>query len=1108
MTYIKQVELDNFKSFAGHIKFDFVNGFNAIAGANGSGKSNLIDALLFVFGGSSKKEMRSDILTDLIFNGGKNGRQAEHAKVNVILDNSKKEFHGIEENEVSISRKVDKNGKSVYRVNGKASTREEVLNVLSLVKFRQDGFNIIPQGRILEVVGTSNEDRLNLINDLSGISVFEDKKSKAMNEMRKVESNISKIDTVLNEKRKLMAQLEKEKTRAIEFQQLKERYSALLSKQSMIKRDLAFSELQSILEQLKEAEKGNETLASEIEKLNDRVKKINEEINVINTKAEAEGEKEILDAENKAKEFDSELARLNAVLKNDNDQLNNIITSIDELSKSQEEIKQQIKTEESEKKNLEEKIDALNSKKLLLIESESKTQNYVKNKEVLEKKIYDIDKKIYEQKIALANYPKIAEIQEALTSFDSNKNEIEKTIKEMTLSFSELKPEIDKLKAQVKREADAIYLLRENLFNQRNSLSYQNKVIEIVNRLKKEINGIYGTVSELFSLKNEEYSIPVLRSIGRRSEFIVVENEEVARQCIDKLKKDKLGFYTFIPITTVRSSYNFNKIDDTRVIDYIINLVNFEQNLLRVMQFVFGDTILVRDFDAAKELISKYRMVLQDGTVFERTGTVSGGHFDIPNILNVNKKIAEITAELDTHSKLKEKYDEEVIEKESTLNSLMTEIKVRQKTLDETKIKINQLLKEKSKFTGTESEISDSIRALEGEKTNLSSKLEELEKDKPEKIIDHKKEIEALDREVNELQVKVATSGNKLSAVLMSEINNLEKRFSQLNKERDKFENEIEEVQNAIKDTQENYDKARKELSARSNNLSMLRKRRNELSIELGTLQKQHDDIYNRSQKIVSDLNALKVKEAGSKVKFETAEEEYNKYRVDGVTIEQGETIEKITKELNQLNAKISSFGPIKELAQKTFMETQQQYEEFNVKLEKLNEEKGRILAVISEIEQKKLESFMKTLSDINSIFTKVFNSITKGKAELVPEDPNNVFSSGLDIAVELPNKRVRNIRGLSGGELSVLAISLIMALSKYTDAVFYVLDEVDAALDAINAGNFSALVKAYSDSSQFIIISHNETTLINADVIYGVTMNDQGISRVVSVKMPEQSNQ
>jgi chromosome segregation protein len=1107
MTYIKQVELDNFKSFAGHVKFDFVNGFNAIAGANGSGKSNIIDALLFVFGGSSKKEMRSDLLTDLIFNGGKNGRQAEHAKVNVILDNSKKEFHGIEENEVSISRKVDKNGKSIYRINGKASTREEVLNVLALVKFRQDGFNIIPQGRILEVVGASNEDRLSLINDISGISVFEDKKSKAMNEMKKVEDNISKIETVLREKQKLMSQLEKEKTRAMEFQELKNRYASLLSKQSTIKRDAADSELKAILEKLKETEKGNEELSAELSKLNEKLKEINEEVESINTKAEAEGEKEISDAENKAKEFDSELARLSAVLKNDNEQLNNIISSIEELSKSQDEIKKQIKEEEEEKKKLEERITVLNSKKLSLIESESKTQNYLKTKESLEKKIYDIDKKIYEQKVTLANYPKVAEIQEELTELDSTKNELEKMIKDMTLSFSSLKPEIDKLKIQTKREADSIYLLRENLLNQRNSLSSQNREIDVVNRLKKDIKGIYGLVSELFSLKNEEYSIPVLRSIGRRGGFIIVENEETARQCIDKLKNEKLGFYTFIPLTTVKSNYSFDKLNDPRIIDYIINLVNFTENLAPAMKFVFGDTVLVNDFDSAKGLIHQYRMVLPDGTVFEKTGTVSGGHFDIPNILNVNKKIAEINVEMTEHSKLKEKYDEEIIEKESTLNSLMTDIKVRQKTLTETNGKISKLLQEKSKFTGTESDISESIRLLENENLNLKSKLEDLEKNKPD-IVDHKKEIEAIEREVSDLQVKVATSGNKLSAVLMSEINNLERRFSQLNKERERFEKEIEDVENAIKDTQENYDKARKELSNKSNNLNMLRKRRNELLNELSKLQKQREDIYSNSKKVAEEINVLKVKEAGLRVKFETADEEYKKYRIEGVNVEEGETLDKLTKEINSLNSKINSFGPINELALKTFMETQKQYEEFNVKLEKLNDEKSRILSVISEIEQKKLESFMKTLLDINSIFTKVFNSITKGKAELVPEDPNDVFSSGLDIAVELPNKRVRNIRGLSGGELSVLAISLIMALSKYTDAVFYVLDEVDAALDAINAGNFSALVKAYSVSSQFIIISHNETTLINADVIYGVTMSDEGISRVVSVKMPEQKAQ
>ena len=538
---------------------------------------------------------------------------------------------------------------------------------------------------------------------------------------------------------------------------------------------------------------------------------------------------------------------------------------------------------------------------------------------------------------------------------------------------------------------------------------------------------------------------------------------------------------------------------------WIINLVNFSGEYSNAMKFIFGDTVLVENFETAKRLINKYRMVMADGTVFEKTGTVSGGHFEIPNVLNINRRISEINKEIEERSKLKEKLDEEMVEKEATLNSTMAEIKLQQKILEDNKSDIEKLMRERSKFTGTESEISESIQALENEVISFKTKLDELDKNKPD-ISDHKKEIESFEKEVNDLQVKIATSGNRLSTVFMSEISNLEKRFSQLNKEKQRFEKDIEDVETAIKDSQDRYGKARKELSTKSDKLTSLRKRRTELMNSLSSLQKEREDTYSKSQKISLELNSLKVKEAELKVKFETADEDYNKYKVDGVRIGEGETIEKISKELNSITAKINSFGPINELALKTFVETQKQYDEFSGKLLKLNEEKERIMLIITDIEQKKLESFNKTLSEINTIFTKVFNSITGGKAELVPEDPQNVFSTGLDIAVDLPNKKVRNVRGLSGGELSVLAISLIMALSKYTDAVFYVLDEVDAALDSINAGNFSALVKAYSATSQFIVISHNETTLINADVIYGVTMNNEGVSKVVSVKMPEQA--
>jgi chromosome segregation protein len=1104
MTYIKQIELENFKSFAGRTKLSFINGFNAIAGANGSGKSNVIDALLFVFGGSSKKEMRSDVLADLIFNGGKSGRQADSAKVNVVLDNSKKEFKGIEGEEVSISRKVDKSGKSVYRIDGKASTKEEVINLLAMVKFRQDGFNIIPQGRILEIIGSTGDDRLKIINDISGISIFEDKKSKAMTEMKKAEDNISKIETILNEKKKLMDQLEKEKTRAVEFQDLKSKHAVLLSKQSLLKRNVAKDDLQVIVDKIKAIEKGNEELSSEIVSLNEKYKRINEELDNINTKAESEGEKEISEAEKRTKEFDSELARLNAVLKNDNEQLNNIISSIDDLSKSQNDLRQQIKDEEEEKKKLEERMQQINSRKFMLIEADSKARAYLNSKENLEKKIYDNEKKIYELKIVLSDYPKITEIENDLAKLQERKSESEKKLKDLTISFSNLKPEIERLKSHSKREGDSVYLLREQLLSQRNILSSQSRVIDVVNKLKKEVNGVHGAISELFSLKDEKYNIPVMRSIGRRSDFIIVENEEVARDCIAKLKAGKLGFYTFVPLTSVKASYNLDKVDKEGVIDYIINLVNFSESYSAAMKFIFGDTLLVESFEVAKSMINRYRMVLPDGTVFEKTGTVSGGHFEVPNILNINSRISEINREITEHSKLKEKLDEEIIDKEATLNSIMSDIKSQQKSLDELKLSIDKLMKERSKFTGTESDISENIRTLDSEALELKTKLAELEKNKPE-ISDHKKEIESADREVNELQVKIATSSGKLSAVLMSEISNLEKRFNQLNKEKEKFEEDVEKVKDAIDDSREKYEKAKKELSSKSDKLIALRKRRTELMGQLSSLQKEKDEISSKSQKVVTELNNLKVKEAELKVKFETADTEFQKYKIEDVKLEENDTIEKISKELNSIGAKINSFGPINELALNTFLETQKQYEEFSGKLITLNEEKERVMSIIKDIEQKKLESFNKTLSEINALFTKVFNSITHGNARLVPENPTDVFSAGLDIEVDLPNKKVRNVRGLSGGELSVLAISLIMALSRYTEAVFYVLDEVDAALDSINAGNFSGLVNAYSASSQFIVISHNETTLINANVIYGVTMSSEGLSKVVSVKMPEQ---
>ena len=522
------------------------------------------------------------------------------------------------------------------------------------------------------------------------------------------------------------------------------------------------------------------------------------------------------------------------------------------------------------------------------------------------------------------------------------------------------------------------------------------------------------------------------------------------------------------------------------------------------MQFVFGDTVLVSDFEPAKSLIGKYRMVTIDGTVTEKTGVISGGHFESSNISTITKKIADLNKQIEEHTNLKEKYESELIEKESSMSYIMSQLKTLEKGSSELTEKISRITKEKSKFSGSESEISEMLTKLENEKAGVLDSIKKLEVNKPD-IVDHKREIEQMEKDTGELRVKLNTSTNRIENVFERELDNITRRSLDLEKESERFVKEIERVEAGIAEVGVKLEKSKEELAKKSQSLVSLRKRRDELTKEISQLEQEKDKYSNKENELFKELNGLRIKEAELKAKLEAIDEEYGKHKIPDLKIEEGETLEKITKELNSVSSKVNSFGPINELALEKFETTEKEYNEFNEKLTRLSEERDKIMEAIADIEKKKLESFMKTLTEINSIFSKVFNSITSGHAELVPDNQENVFAGGLDVTVDLPNKKVHNIRGLSGGELSVLSISLLLAVSKYTDVSFYMLDEVDAALDSFNASKFSGLIKSYADNAQFIIISHNDSTLINSDVIYGVTMTNEGMSKVVSVKMPKE---
>ncbi|MCL4399546.1 chromosome segregation protein SMC [Candidatus Parvarchaeota archaeon] len=1104
MVYIKTIELENFKSFFGRTKLEFIRGFNIIAGANGSGKSNVIDAFMFVFGASSKKEMRSDLLVDLIFNGGKERKPADSAKVTITFDNSEGLLKNFQEKEVSISRKIDSSGKSVFRINGKASTREEILNLLSVIKFRQDGFNIIPQGRITEIANSSPEDKLAIINDISGISVFEDKKSKAMNEMKKVEENMSNIDTVLKEKKRLMDELDNEKKKAVEFKELKAKSAETAYKLHYLLRKRAYDNLNEVSSSISEAMKEKDKIDAEREKTSKEIEDIRNEIERINERAEKEGEAEIKTLEKKARELESELIRLDSVMKSDKDQLIKIEDSLKELEKAREEI---IRSYEKETKDVEEytrKLNEINLQKTSALEEAAKIERYLKEKEELEKKLEELTRVSYEYKLSLSNYPKTLEVQQKLEENNKLKYDLESKKRDIVTKFSSLEPELVRLKQYKKQKEDRIYWLKENLLSESASIHSKSKSSEVADKLKNDVRGVYGSVGQLFSVKNEIYSEAIYRSIGRRSDFIVVDSDTIAAECINKLKKEKLGIFNFIPLNKISAMTTIQKPDSPHITGFTIDMVGFEPRFERAMRFVFSDTLLVDSFDGAKDLIGQYRMVTMDGTVFEKSGVISGGHYETFNLSSFNKKVSDLKQEISKLTAEQESLEKEITEKESSLNSEMSEIKLIESQLATINLQISRLLKEKSTFKGSEAELSEELRRTEEDKRKTEMMLERYSKDILMKA-DVRQDVSVLDKNANELEIKLKTSLNKIENVFKIELSNFGKRISELEKERSHFQKEIAELAGKITGIESALKESMADLEKSSQSIVSLRKHREELSGKIYELEEKMGADRKRYDEVSYKINNLRVKEAELKVKFETEDEEFKKLEGDESKIEERDSIEELKRRLSSIQSRIAGFGPINELAVERFDKVAEEFAEFNEKMGILGQEKEKIMSVIADIEAKKMEAFMKTISDINSIFEKVFNSITNGHIKLVPDNPQNIFEGGLDIEVSLPNKKVNNVRGLSGGEISLVSIALLLSISKYIDVPFYILDEVDAALDSINSSQFSNLIKAYSESTEFIVISHNENTLIGADVIYGVVMDATGASKVVSIKLPKE---
>ena len=963
MAFIEEIKIYGFKSFPKLTEIPFQKGFSAILGANGSGKTNITDAICFVLGKTSAKQMRAEKSSNLIYNGGKKGNPMKFAEVSLFFNNETGIFP-LEEKQVKISRVVKDNGNSVYRLNDNVRTRQEVVDLLNVAHLNPDGHNIILQGDITRFTLMPPKERGELIEEIAGISVYEEKKNKAMLELERVQGKLNDANIILTERGTYLKELKKDKDQALRYRELEKKIKGN-------KATLIYSKIKKKEDDRKELENKINSYKNVLDKVSSKVK---------------EGYDSILSKRELINKLNLEIGR-----KGGSEQIT-IAREIDN-----------VKTE------------------------------LIRNKTRLETCKNEIEKiKTREKQLKV------------------NVDEIEKQDKEKLGSVKELKLKFKKISEELGKRLneDSVYAVqldkaRKNLFENTEkvaqlrikSLSIREDVFEgaAIKEVLKQ-RGIHGIVSDLGEV-NKDYSLALSVAAGLRIKSVVTEDDVVATNCIRMLKEKKLGIATFLPLNKIKKKFEVpkNLLDKDGVVGLAIDLVKFDNKYKNIFSYVFGDTIVVDNLETARKIgIGRVRMVTLDGSLVEVSGAMVGGY----RRGNLRFKEKEALSELNN-----------------------------------SEIEIERLRK--------------AISLMEDKRKENEKKIEELR-----------------DMKVG-LEVEIKNTDFQIVDIHKSEKERTEEILKQNRKETEEFRKEIEELNNKIREQELVLKQERGKEKRYYDEFKNLNIKRDKLNEEIGKYESRLGAEQGKVKEIEMKMNNISIEKAKVVAEIAGLNEEFKGF--ENEPMRRNVSLDELKQEINEFEKLMEKIGNVNLRALEIYEEIEKEYNGILEKVNKLQTEKEDVLNLMNEIDGKKTELFMKTFNEINKTFRAIFLELTtKGEAMLELENEEEPLKEGVDIKIKLSGNKYFDIRSLSGGEKSLAALAFIFAIQEYNPAMFYLLDEVDAALDKVNSEKLSKLIKKYSGNAQYIVISHNDAVISDADQIYGVSMKKDGkfISQIVSLKV------
>lgn len=1181
--YLKRLELQGFKSFADKTILELMPGITTVIGPNGSGKSNISDAIRWVLGEQSMKSLRGTKSLDIIFAGTQNRKSLGFAEASLVFDNSDGALP-IEYTEVTVTRKIYRSGETGYYINKVPCRLKDVLELFMDTGIGKDGYSIIGQGKIDEILSNKSEDRRHIFEEAAGIVKYRTRKQESEKKLEHTKLNLLRINDILAEIEGNLEPLQMQADKAKKYLNLKEElknieiglfvYNIEKYKQDLEKvvQDIEImqsqcndeegrlervkilkEELKSSIDEITETIENMSNIGFESQK---QIEQLNSDINVAKTRIANNNENN--------DRYLKEIEEQNAKIKELKDEIEQKEAKKDNLKQNKEKFEKELNEKQAELDKLTEK---LSSKELEI-------EGYKHTVEENTDKKYELQSEINAQNINYQNFEKRQaqikqEMQSTISELDGTRlnkediakqfNEIENKKNKAQNSLNEVAKQREEANQKIKSFESNINILSSEMRIKESRLKFLIetekekegyiksvksllKDCENIKELGKGMNGVLANIIEV----PDDLQTAIEMCLGANLQNIVTETETDAKRLVEHLRKNNLGRASFLPISSVRGK-KLDKIkgNESGVIGIASDLIKYNKKYEQIILNLLGRTVIVDNMDTAIKVAKQngytFRIVTTEGDLINPSGAITGGSVakKTVNILGRGKEIEKLEKEIKNLKQKIEKLEndkqnyeesiEGILELSANLEKELQEIDITYATEKQKVISINEnieklekrlnrlkeeqanLEKQKEEAVSTKGDLQVEINKIVEQNEELSKIITEF----AELNKDDQKYIDDLNFDITNLKISVSSFDESEASIqeiqerINQELENAHTSIENKNTQIEQIKKDNEELEKSIQETLQKIEEVKESVNSSSSKIEELKKERAQKSEKLS---KQEDEITAKF-KVIEDLKGQLVKLDVKKTKIEEdingiinkMWEEYELTPNNAEQYQKPENVALTQRRVNSLRTEIRELGSVNVDSIEEYKNLKDRYDFMSEQRLDLENTMSKLRKVISDMTQIMKEQFKEKFKVINKNFGEVFAELFGGgKAELTLEDEENILECGIEITVQPPGKKLQNMMLLSGGEKAFTAISLLFAILKINPAPFCVLDEIEAALDDVNVFRYADYLKKFTDHTQFLVITHRKGTMEVADTVYGVTMEESGISKLLSMKLKQ----